>query len=149
MVLMILNIQSSSRCRMCNEIKQVHKPEVYLTVNINNKVCTSFTKFRLSSHKLLLERGCWTVSQLDYKLRKCTLCNSGDIEDEYHVTLVIEDEYHVTLFYEQFADAGKKYLKIYFYDRPSMAKFVELMNTKSDCERYRLMLFVMLSVERI
>ena len=30
-----------------------------------------------------------------------------------------------------------------------MAKFVELMNTKSDCERYRLMLFVMLSVERI
>ena len=40
------------------KFKQVHKPEVYLTVNINNKVCTSFTKFRLSSHKLLLERGC-------------------------------------------------------------------------------------------
>ena len=52
------NIQSSSRCRMYKEIKQIHKPEVYLTVNINNKVCTSFTKFRLSSHKLLLERGC-------------------------------------------------------------------------------------------
>ena len=52
------DIQSSSRCRMYKEIKQVHKPEVYLTVNINNKVCTSFTKFRLSSHKLLLERGC-------------------------------------------------------------------------------------------
>ena len=133
------DIQNGSRCRMYKEIKQVHKPEVYLTVNINNKVCTSFTKFRLSSHKLLLERGCWTVSQLDYKLRKCTLCNSGDIEDEYHVTL----------FYEQFSDAGKKYLKIYFYKRPSMAKFVELMNTKSDPERYRLMLFVMLSVERI
>ena len=133
------DIQSSSRCRMCNEIKQVHKPEVYLTVNINNKACTSFTKFRLSSHKLLLERGCWTVSQLYHKLRKCTLCNSGDTEDEYHVTL----------FCEQFVDAGKKYLKIYFYDRPSMAKFVELMNTKSDCERYRLMIFVMLSVERI
>ena len=81
------DIQSRSRCRMYKEIKQVHKPEAYLTVNINIKVCTSFTKFRLSSHKLLLERGCWTVSQLDYKLRKCTLCNSGDIEDEYHVTL--------------------------------------------------------------
>ena len=52
------DIQSSSRCRMYKEIKQVHKPEVYLTVNINNKVCTSFTKLRLSSHKLLLERGC-------------------------------------------------------------------------------------------
>ena len=31
------------------------KPEVYLNVNINNKVCPSFTIFRLSSHKLLLE----------------------------------------------------------------------------------------------
>ena len=30
-----------------------------------------------------------------------------------------------------------------------MAKFVELMNTKSDRERYRLMLFVILSVERV
>ena len=30
-----------------------------------------------------------------------------------------------------------------------MAKFVELMNTKSDREQYRLMLYVMLSVERL
>ena len=30
-----------------------------------------------------------------------------------------------------------------------MAKFVELINTKSDREQYRLMLFVKLSVERI
>ena len=36
----------------------------------------------------------------------------------------------------------RKYLNKYFYRRPSMAKFVELMNTKSDRERYRLMLFV-------
>ena len=58
------DIQSSSCCRMYKEIKQVHKPEAYLTVNINHKVCTSFTKFRLSSHKLLVERGFWTVSIL-------------------------------------------------------------------------------------
>ena len=48
-------IQSSSRCRMYKKIKHVHKPEAYFTVNINNKVCTSFTKFRLSSQKLLVE----------------------------------------------------------------------------------------------
>ena len=52
------DVQSNSRCRMYKEIKHVYKPEVFLAVNINNKVCTSFTKFRLSSHKLLLERGC-------------------------------------------------------------------------------------------
>ena len=42
----------------------------------------------------------------------------------------------------KFADAGKKYVKKYFYRRPIMAKFVELMNPKSDRERHRLMLFV-------
>ena len=63
---------------------------------------------------------------------KCNLCNNGDIKDEYHATLVRK----------QFADARKKYLKKYFYRRPSMVKFVELMNTKFDRERYRLMLFV-------
>ena len=62
--------QSSSRCRMYKEIKQVHKPEAYLTINLNKNVCTSFTKFRLSSDKLLVERGRWTISRLDYKLRK-------------------------------------------------------------------------------
>ena len=31
------DIQSSSRCRMYKEIKKVHKPEKYLTININKK----------------------------------------------------------------------------------------------------------------
>ena len=121
-------------------MNQIHKPEASLTININKKVRTSFTKFRLSSHKLLVERGRWTISKLDYKLRMCTFCNCGDIEDEYHVTLVCE----------QFTDARKKYLKKYFYRRPSITKFMELMNTKSDLERYRLMLHALqLCGERI
>ena len=31
------DIQSSSHCRMYKEINQEHKPEAYLTVNINKK----------------------------------------------------------------------------------------------------------------
>ena len=100
------DIQSSSRCRMYKEIKQVHKPEANLTVNINKKICTSFTKFRLSSDKLIVERGRWTISGLHHKLRKCTLFNSGHIEDKCHVTLVRE----------QFADDRKKYFKKTFME---------------------------------
>ena len=68
------DMQCSSHCRMYNEFKQVHKPEEYLTININIKVRTSFTKFRLSSQKLLVhvQRGGWTISKLDYELRKYT-----------------------------------------------------------------------------
>ena len=41
------DIQSSSRCRMYKEIKQVHKPEVYLTVN--NTLTTKFVPHLLNS----------------------------------------------------------------------------------------------------
>ena len=77
----------------------MHKPESYLTININKNLLTAFTKFRLSSHKLLVERGRWKSLKLDYELRKCTY--SGDIEDEYHVTLICE----------QFVDIRKKIYK--------------------------------------
>ena len=76
---------------MYKEIKQVHKPERYLIININTNLRTAFTKFRLSSHKLLVERGRWK----SLKLRKCTLCDSGDIEDEYHVTLICEQFFDI------------------------------------------------------
>ena len=51
-------------------------------------------------------------------------------------------EYHVTLICEHFVDMGKKYMKRYYHRRPSMAKFVELMSTNSDQERFRFMIFV-------
>ena len=118
---------------MFHDLIKHHKHSVsnLITNNIYN-LRTAFTKFRLSSHKLLVERGRWKSLKLDYELRKCTLCDSGDIEDEYHVTLICE----------QFVDIRKKYIKRYYHRRPSMAKFVELMNTNSDQGRFKFMIFV-------
>ena len=118
-------IRESSWCRSI-------KPERYLTININKNLRTAFTKFRLSRHKPLVERGRWKSLKLGYELRKFALCDSGDIEDEYHVTLICE----------QFVDIRKKYIKRYYHRRPSMANFVELMNTNSDQESFRFMIFV-------
>ena len=50
-------INSSSSCRLYKELKQVFTPESYLLVRMDKKLGTSYTKFRLSSHKLLVERG--------------------------------------------------------------------------------------------
>ena len=100
----------------------MRKPEKYLTININKIFRTAFTEFRLSSNKLLVERGRWKSLKLDYELRKL----SRDIEDEYNVTLICE----------HFVDNKKKYIKRYYHRRPSMAKFVELINTNSDQERF-------------
>ena len=55
--------------------------------------------------------------KVPYTQRTCTLCNSNDIEDEYHVTLVCE----------YFRDVRKKYIKPFYYQRPNMMKFLDLM----------------------
>ena len=60
------------------------------------------------------------------------LCDSEDIEDEYHVTLVCQ----------QFKDLRTKYINKYYYTRPSMLKFIELMHVDTKREQFKLMLFV-------
>ena len=65
-------------------------------------------------------------------MRKCTLCDSEDIEDEYHVTLVCQ----------QFKDLRTKYVNNYYYTRPSMPKFIELMHVDTKREQFKLMLFI-------
>ena len=65
-------------------------------------------------------------------MRKCTLCDSGDIEDEDHVTLICQ----------HFKDLRTKYIKIYYYVRPSMPKFIELTHVEEKREQFKIMLFL-------
>ena len=58
------------------------------------------------------------------------LCNISDIPDEYHVTLCSV----------YFKELRRKYIKPYYYKRPSMNKFVELMKTQNKREIHRIML---------
>ena len=73
-----------------------------------------------------VERGRWMKPKLQYEMRKCTLCDSEDIEDEYHVTLVCQ----------QFKNLRTKYIKQYYYTRPSMFKFIELMHVDTKREKF-------------
>ena len=41
-----------------------------------------------------------------------------------------------------------KYIKPYYYNRPSMIKFIELMNTPNPKERFRMMLFLKIVLKR-
>ena len=87
---------------------------------------------RLSSHRFLVERARWLKVKVPYTQRTCTLCNSNDIEDEYHGTLVCK----------YFRDVKKKYVKAFYYQRPNMMKFLDLMTSVSKKDRFRLMLFL-------
>ena len=41
-----------------------------------------------------------------------------------------------------------KYIKPYYYNRPSMIKFIELMNIPNPKERFRMMLFLKIVLKR-
>ena len=88
----------------------------------------------MSSHKFMVERGRWRRPKINYNERLCTLCTEHDIEDEYHIVLKCE----------YFKDIREKYIKKYYYVRPSMYKLQQLMNTASKQEQFRLMLFAKL-----
>ena len=62
--------------------------EPYLNVNNTRELKQCLTTLQLCSHKLLVERGRWLKAKLDYNARLRTLCESRDIEDDYHIRLI-------------------------------------------------------------
>ena len=80
-------IRDSNRCRMYREIKLSLLAPSYIELSICKHLRVYYIKLRLSSHKLLVERGRWIKSKVPYNERRCTLCNNPDIQDEFYITL--------------------------------------------------------------
>jgi hypothetical protein len=70
----------SSKLRTYGLIKSEIREEPYLKIVKNIKDRISMTKFRLSNHKLMIEKG--RHRNLDKTLRICPFCTS--VEDETH-----------------------------------------------------------------
>ena len=69
----ISDVESSNKCRMYREIKTVYKYENYMDCKIRHDLRMYYTKFRLSSHKFLVERARWRKEQIPYQcIRKVT-----------------------------------------------------------------------------
>ena len=78
----------------------------------------SLSKLRVSSHRLIVESGRWMKPQATpFENRKCKICG------------VLEDEYHFVLECLLYVDIRKIYLHRYFWNRPNMIKFIELLTT--------------------
>ena len=88
----------------------------------------AMTKLRLSSHKLLIERGSWL--NILRKDRLCTLCNK------------LEDEFHVICECPRYDTCIKLYIKPYYVRKPSMAKLVQLLNTDNISKMQKLAILI-------
>ena len=74
--------QESSKLRTYKLLKEEIGLETYLTIVNNSKNRTTLTKFRLSNHTLMIEKG--RHQNIDKNLRFCPFC-PNHIEDETRV----------------------------------------------------------------
>ena len=80
----------------------------------------SLCKLIVSSHRLRIETGRWERPPVPREMRQCEICHQG-VEDEFHFVCVCPAYVHIR----------KKYIKQYYWKRPSMFKLVQLFNTEN------------------
>ena len=110
-------INGSSRANFYTVIAQFRFQTYLENINVF-KYLQAMSKFRMSSHRLAIESGRWVKPvRLPVEERKCTNCN------------VLEDEYHFIFECNRYTELRKKYIPKYYWNRPSMFKLVELLNS--------------------
>ena len=90
----------------------------YLDILSIVKYRKSFSRLRLSSHRLAVEVGRWTKpNKTPYERGKCKNCN------------VLEDEFHFLFECSLYTDLRKMYISRYYWRHPNMMKFIQLLNS--------------------
>ena len=124
-------IELSSALTLYNILKQSFDTSSYLFIVKNIKFRNIIAKLRLSSHQLCIETG--RHRGIERTERKCVLCDLNDIEDEYHFVCICPVYYNLR----------RQYLQKYFYVRPSVYKFIALLNSSKSKVLNNLALYLM------
>ena len=114
------DVDALSKCLNYRVYKQEHKLENYF-VKLSPSLCNFYNRFRCMNHRLPIEFGRFV--NIERSKRKCRLCQSGEIGDEYHYLFLCSF----------FKSDRKRHIAPYFYKNPNTLKFSELMN-KEDTE---------------
>ena len=130
-----IGLESSSSMTLYREINHTFELQSYLLQIHNSKQRQALSKLRLSSHGLLIETG--RHIGIERQNRKCTFCNTNDIEDEYHFVLKCP----------LYNDIRSNYIKRYFVNHPSVLKFTELLNSNGKTLK-NLALYIMKAFEK-
>ena len=123
-------LENSTRARFYINIAQF-KYQKYLDVLKVEKYRNSLCKLRVSAHRLEIETGRWTKpnrTPLDDRI--CLICG------------VLEDEFHFMLECSIYKDLRKNYIKRYYWQRPNMPKFIQLLSSENACVLKNIAIFV-------
>lgn len=111
------DINNSQRLISYSRFKHTFELEAYLDNIKNRKFKIALCRFRLSSHKLEIERG--RYHNIPRSERICKFCTQNVVENEYHFLLTCPLYTHLR----------KQYLKQYYYRWPTLNKFDKLMGS--------------------
>ena len=110
--------ENSSVLCLFNHVKTSFVYENYLDILPNN-LRFFLTRIRISSHSLNVQVGRYQRNRTIRSERYCVYCNLRDVEDEYHFILICPC----------YRDLREKYIKRFYYFRPSMYKFIEMVKS--------------------
>ena len=116
---MLSRIKNTTRGALYKYLVDNFTIQYYLQKSLNPTYRKYLSKFRLSAHSLNIEKG--RYNNTNRRDRICTLCNSSDIEDEFHFILKCPI----------YNDLRVNYIKNYYYRRPSVFKLVQLLSVNN------------------
>lgn len=93
----------------------------YLNMLFNKTNRKCLTRLRMSSHNLFIETKRYGPNRTPRNERFCTLCDLHELEDEFHFVIKCSC----------YNDIRNQFLKRYYYCRPNMFKFIELINNQN------------------
>ena len=112
-------VHNSSRANTYKLISNFSFKE-YLDFVTVQKFRYAFTRLRVASHRLEIETGRWhKPNRTPIEERKCLFCNC------------LEDEFHFVLECQLYQDLRNEYIKKYFWKRPNIPKFIELLQSEN------------------
>ena len=92
----------------------------YYLDNLNVKSFrVAVSRLRVSSHRLEIEKGRWKTPPVPYNNRLFNICQS------------LDDEFHFLFKCQLLQDLQVKYIKRYYYTRPSMNKLLPLLSNEN------------------
>ena len=112
------DVQNCSKCLYYQHFNFKPYLQKYLK-KLPPDIWIPIVKLRTANHRLPIEIYSWDLLYKDRDKRLCTICNLGDVGDEYHYVMLCP----------VFKEAREEFLTKYFRNKPSVFKYIELVNS--------------------
>ena len=113
------DLTKSNKGKNYSIFKESIELEHYFTI-LPKHLYVNMVRFRTGNHKLPVETGRWNT--IEYRERKCLLCEKQSVGDELH--FILECSY--------FTHERKLLIPLQYYSRPNTLKFHNLLNTRDE-----------------